>query len=1558
MKKLLFLLLISLVCVFDLSAQKSFVEIAYDVAAKMGVDIPEGVTAEQLLECCNEAIEKFDVRKEKTPMTYALRRTTSLDKGDGFTERVRIPDASKRENRKYYYLKNVKTGMYMHFEDLNSPLRLTATPNEKSRFFFVNDGIGGHSVSFVNNYCGEKDVFYGPAKNYWSYEGGASSSNGITINISFAFNNPRFAFNVTDDNKGFYISDKEAGNLIDESEGYGEVWTYNPSTGNIVVTNWVDDYAVWVAEPVVTTSLNVSNESDTTWYVLKNVENGKYLHYEGANTAMRTVTAPDTCSLFYGLSNGTFGNFKAGNGLLCAGVDEWNSTGSLFGINYAGDDSFYINQYGKQAYWSVDENGVLVESDSYDSNSSKWQFEEIKNFKEIFGLSSNWNSGNSDNLLKDALEILDSGKITPTQAYASIFGFLVGALYGSAYLEDVNQVHSTENTIGEFAQIVEASDELLNDMSLFNADYLTEDENGNIKVKGLATNTTSLIVNDMTIVNDEGSESILKLAANAEQRHTNMWKFYMKGLKVLKPNGTIDMDLTSEKIYFIFYNTATKMYVSSPQYDEAKGEWSVTMTSNEADAGRFVVENLGDLKGEPEEGEDELFALLRGYYGTLQFLSKDVDGCFLYLASPDDIALSCRKLQPDESVDEFPGVNWVYVAATSVIDEKIYGHAQDAVNTYPGFLQDKYGLVQEGCNSYISNYPLLDGESSYCNLTDEDAYSAFRTSDEGNTNGELHYLQADLGEDNAVQAFSFYIKANLNEYLHVPASITVSGSNTENGEFVVIAENIEMPHLLYDMYYFSEKIVADEAYRYLRFTVNSVNAVAEGASEREFTLSEFYVFPDNEFVDKANEDINGFFDEEYLDMEIVDPAVVLMKQKADYLLEVNKNNHSEEPVEGQYPTSKYNALRDACDALDYKNEDTINALFKALEEFENSLVRKTLPAVVILESAWAKNMSLSCDADYLVETNLWDLNQWINVSKSGDVDNPYYIELYASPTVNATLNLDVIDGWQSAYNSKYEAYNAYMNNAGSSVYVTAEKAAGSENIVLTEGMTPAAVSSNMPAAWYLIPVSQEPIEGDVDELPSEFIEYLALFGDVMEKATYYYEGEKAGTFVYVSNDGLTKIRFDQLYNHLDYYYELGPAGILNMFLSGGLDDEDAANIMNDVQEIVLHFPNFVFFNGYFRLRGQSSGNYLVSKPDGTFLMMPSDASDQSGVNVELKSIYYTQPSANMQYANVLSFEDGRYLCADNEGLKYDRIPEDGKSYEFQTAFVSQTTGVAGLYNSNLGNNCYFIDNTTSVGVSTLYDSNDATFKWDVEIVDELPVVISSVKFATFYSPMELQIPNGVVAYVVYGEDQANGFDYNLSTGHIVEKGTEVFHVAPIEGGIIPAGTPVLLNAVDAGTYYFKINYIPTVIGEKAKRATYNGGNEDVVNLLDGRHAATYIAEMANHTHYILANKAEKGVGMYKVITYPSHTKDGVTTTFETPSFLNNAHRAWLPMPAAMSKSASSYVFAVWDRLTGVEENVFDDVVPEDTIYDLQGRRLKSITSSGIYIVNGKRVFVK
>ena len=920
------------------------------------------------------------------------------------------------------------------------------------------------------------------------------------------------------------------------------------------------------------------------------------------------------------------------------------------------------------------------------------------------------------------------------------------------------------------------------------------------------------------------------------------------------------------------------------------------------------------------------------------------------MPSPDDIALSCIFTSNPDTV---PGINWLYVSATSVIDEKVYNHAQDAVNTYPGFIQENFGLIKDA--SWItSNYPL---EENYGNLLDNDFYTSFSTSDAGNTEGESHYLQVDLHE-NAVAGFHFFIKANLNSYLNVPVSITVSGSNDPENGFETLAENIEMPNLLYDMCYFSDAInatVGAETYRYLRFTVNSVNAVETGASEREFTLSEFYIYPANEYVEDAKNNINSFLDEEYLEIEIIDPTVALMKQKAEYLLEVNKNNHAENPAEGQYSTSAYNALKDAVDNFDHTNQETVDALFNALEDFINSQAKLLLPSVCILESAWesgfASGKAVSFVEEFLQDANIWDLRQWVTIEESGDIYNSYLISPYLYEG-SELLNIDLIPGWNTMYISAKDAYNICYNNVDNDemYYLSVDKL--DEGIVISELDSPATTSENQTAAWYLTPVSDTPIGDYIKEgIPDELIKALAGFGMVMAQAKYYDEGEKAGTFVYVGNNGLEKAEFDSLYEYLCEYYDKGPLGVIEMIFNGEISAEDEAALLASIEQLVNHFPNFVFFNGYFRLRGQDSGNYMVSEPNGVFSMMPADGSSM----VELKSIFYTQPCDRV-HVNVMSFEDGRYLYVDDAGLKYDRVSQDGNDYEYQTAFVSQTTGVAGLYNK--GVNYYLIDNGSSVGVSAVYNSSNPSYNWNIEIVDELPVVISSVKFATFYCPMELQIPDGVVAYVVYGEDEANGSDYNLSTGKVVEKGSGVFNVSAIKGGILPAGTPVILNAVEAGTYYFKINYVPTLVGEDEKRATYSD-NADVVNLLEGRHEATYIPKRANATHYILANKAEKGVGMYKVELKEKHTsKDGIETVFTTNSFYNNAHRAWLPMNNEYSMRSNSYVFAFGGfTTTEIEETVVEEV-NETVIYDLQGRRLNGITSSGIYIVNGKCVFVK
>jgi serine/threonine protein kinase len=210
----------------------------------------------------------------------------------------------------------------------------------------------------------------------------------------------------------------------------------------------------------------------------------------------------------------------------------------------------------------------------------------------------------------------------------------------------------------------------------------------------------------------------------------------------------------------------------------------------------------------------------------------------------------------------------------------------------------------------------------------------------------------------------------------------------------------------------------------------------------------------------------------------------------------------------------------------------------------------------------------------------------------------------------------------------------------------------------------------------------------------------------------------------------------------------------------------------------------------------------------------------------------------------------------------------------------------------------------------------------------------------------------------------NGKVYLIDFGTVysreIEEGANVFKVKAIEGGVLAAGLPVILQAEKAGTYYFKINYAPTLVTDEDKRETYSVDGEEVDNLLEGCHATTYIPERSGYTHYILANK-EQGVGMYKVITYDALTsKDGVTTTFDISSFQNNAHRAWLPMADVDSQRAPGYVFSIGrgkGNTTDVEE-IESEKNDEKVIYDLQGRRLEKIIHPGIYIVNGERALVK
>ena len=190
------------------------------------------------------------------------------------------------------------------------------------------------------------------------------------------------------------------------------------------------------------------------------------------------------------------------------------------------------------------------------------------------------------------------------------------------------------------------------------------------------------------------------------------------------------------------------------------------------------------------------------------------------------------------------------------------------------------------------------------------------------------------------------------------------------------------------------------------------------------------------------------------------------------------------------------------------------------------------------------------------------------------------------------------------------------------------------------------------------------------------------------------------------------------------------------------------------------------------------------------------------------------------------------------------------------------------------------------------------------------LTVSEAGYATLYLGAAVQIPEGVKAYIVTG----------TSNGYAMM--TEVT-------GIIPANTGLILEA-EQGEYEF---------------AFYEKATTDVTgNLLAGTLYPTNVEEEA----YVLAD-GEDGVGLYKA---EMNQMDGT-------AWLNNANKAYLPASSVPNKTVEFYGFD-WGGTTGIEniEGVAGNNFGEGAIYDLTGRKINSIAVTGIYIIDGKKVFIR
>lgn len=204
--------------------------------------------------------------------------------------------------------------------------------------------------------------------------------------------------------------------------------------------------------------------------------------------------------------------------------------------------------------------------------------------------------------------------------------------------------------------------------------------------------------------------------------------------------------------------------------------------------------------------------------------------------------------------------------------------------------------------------------------------------------------------------------------------------------------------------------------------------------------------------------------------------------------------------------------------------------------------------------------------------------------------------------------------------------------------------------------------------------------------------------------------------------------------------------------------------------------------------------------------------------------------------------------------------------------------------------------------------DNSGYDWVIEEVPFLPVGVNTrAGYGTLYSPVALEQSHS-------GTNRIKAYTGAVADG--------VLKLTPVEG-TIPQNTPVIFQYL---TGEEKGNVFLPVTGDVDNAAYAN-------NDLAGQFVTTAKGDASIYT----LQNGSKGIGMYK---YNGANIQGF--------------RAYLPYTAPAGGSALRMVFD--DVTTGIEGIEVNDG-GKTAIYDLSGRRVSRMTK-GLYIVNGKKVFIK
>ena len=240
----------------------------------------------------------------------------------------------------------------------------------------------------------------------------------------------------------------------------------------------------------------------------------------------------------------------------------------------------------------------------------------------------------------------------------------------------------------------------------------------------------------------------------------------------------------------------------------------------------------------------------------------------------------------------------------------------------------------------------------------------------------------------------------------------------------------------------------------------------------------------------------------------------------------------------------------------------------------------------------------------------------------------------------------------------------------------------------------------------------------------------------------------------------------------------------------------------------------------------------------------------------------------------------------------------------------------------------------------------------VEVTDEelslmeFSLTIGQYRHAGLYLNYDVEIPDGVQVYIAHTPDG--------------QEGTII--ADELDGTILPARTAVIVKA-DKGSYSFKYT----------DESSYDGADDLDANLLGGSAHLKYqqVAEPGNLC--CVFGRLNDEVGLYK--NYVQYVDAGGSTTIEEGEgenrvvvddyansdkgthFKVSANKIYYEYTPSNVAGASAFRFTFSsndDTITELDTLMIDG---DAVIYNLYGQRLSRVVEPGIYIINGKKMYV-